>query len=121
MWAKNKYGRKRIQKSGIWFDSKFESFCHDQLCLLEKAGEIEIIKCQDKVLLSDAEISWKVDFKVLDLKNKQLKWIEAKGIETSDYQIKKKLWKVYGPGPLEIWKGKVGNFRIHETILPLTN
>lgn len=100
----NPYGRKRVEKAGLSFDSKAESKLHDELLLQEKAGEIEILKLQDRVHLV-AGIHLIVDFKVFDKKLNQEVWIEMKGFETPEWRIKKRLWKVFGPGLLKVYYG----------------
>jgi hypothetical protein len=101
----NPFGRKRVEKAGISFDSKAESRLHDELLLQEKAGELEILKLQDRVHLV-AGIHTIVDFKVFDKVLGQVVWVEMKGFETPEWRLKKRLWKVFGPGRLRIYYGK---------------
>lgn len=41
-----------------------------------------------------------------------LVFFEAKGFETEVWRLKRRLWKFYGPGPLEVWRsagrGRIG-------------
>lgn len=97
-----KYGNKRVEKAGIWFDSKAESKHHDDMLLRERAGEIKILKLQDRVHLT-AGIHLKVDFKIFDVKLDQEVWEEFKGFETKEWRLKKKLWKEHGPGLLRVY------------------
>lgn len=99
---KNKYGAKRVEKAGLWFDSKAESKHHDDMLLRERAGEIKILKIKDRVPLT-AGICWNVDFKVFDIKLDQEVWEEFKGFPTREFLLKKKLWKEHGPGILRIY------------------
>ena len=98
----NPYNRKRVEKAGLSFDSKAESKLHDNLLLMEKAGEIQILKLQDRVHLA-AGIHTIIDFKVYDNARGQEVWIECKGFQTPEWILKKKLWKVFGPGLLRIY------------------
>lgn len=100
----HKYSAKRVELSGKSFASKLEADTYLTLCLLEKAGEIKIEKIQTQVSLTDAGIIYKPDFLVIDLKNDTFIWVEAKGFETPEWKLKKRLWRYYGPGPLHIYK-----------------
>lgn len=113
---KNKYSAKRTEKAGIWFDSKLESSVHDVLLLREKAGEIKDIRVKHRVTFTDTLINWNIDFSFIDVASSVTVWCEAKGIETSDYKIKKKLWMTHGLGKLEIWKGTAARPILVETI-----
>ncbi len=65
-------------------------------------GWIEIVE-EVPIYLSKAKIKYIVDFRIT-LKNGNHIFFEAKGKETAEFRIHKKLWKFYGPGPLHIWK-----------------
>lgn len=99
------------------FASKLEAAVHATLQLLERAGEIKSIQIQDHVRLSKAEILYIPDFRV-ELPDGAVEWHEAKGFETPEWKIKKRLWKAYGPGPLTVWKGSHAKPYIHERIVP---
>lgn len=109
--GKHKFNAERING----FDSKLEQAVFFYLEFLEKKGEISDIRKQDTVYLTKAKISWRVDFSALDKNGKRF-YVEAKGLETIDYKLKKKLWEVYGPGRLEIWKGTYQKPKLHEVI-----
>lgn len=84
---------------------------------MEKAGEIKEIKTQDSVHLTESKILYKPDFKVFNVETGTYEWHEAKGFETSDWRIKRRLWKNYGPGTLHIWKaGRGQEPYLHETL-----
>lgn len=112
-----KYGRTRWTNDGYTFDSKLESAVYDLLKVRQEAGEIEILKTQDVVRLSDAEITYRADFKIRNVQENRIEWVEAKGVETDRWRIIKKLWKHYGPGRLEIWKGTYKKPFLKETII----
>ncbi len=119
------YGRKarvknyeRTEVSGIWFSSKLEASIYQILKLEEKAGVLKVLACQNRVKLSDAEIVYIPDFKILNCESGAEEWVEAKGFETDIWLLKKKLWKFYGPGPLHIWKGSHARPKFTETIFP---
>lgn len=115
---KNKYGRKKVDHAGYRFDSKLEAALFDQLKLRERAGEIKDIQAQDTIYLTAARIMYKPDFKYFDLASGEFEWAEAKGLETSDYRIKRRLWMHYGPGKLHVFKGAHSRLIHSETIIP---
>lgn len=123
MWGspKHKYGARRLQThDGRSFASKLESSLYDQLKLREKAGEIRDLECQVKVYLTDAEIGMIPDFRFFEIKTNSLVYAEAKGFQTPEYRIKRKLWKFYGPGKLEVWGGSYKSLKLVEVICPRT-
>lgn len=120
MWRKrgvNKYGAVRTANG---FPSKLEEAVWNVLLLREKAGEISNIQRQAKVLLTAAEIPWKVDFSFFDERIEATCYAEAKGIEDDRFKLFKKLWPHYGPGILEVWKGDYRRPKLVETISPIT-
>jgi len=96
----SKFGNKKIYIGVHKFDSKLEAKIYQELCLREKSGEIKILELQPKVYLTLAKILMKVDFLILD--GKERVYIEAKGMATAVFQIKKRLWRYYGDGTLRI-------------------
>lgn len=99
-------------------DSKLEIAVCEVLQWREKAGEIEIRKSQARVYLSPARYCCIPDFECFDLKLQSSFWVEAKGFEVPRWRDTKKLWRTFGPGPLEIWKGDYKRPRLVETIRP---
>lgn len=102
----NKYNNHKTKVDGIEFDSVREAERYKELKLLEKAGEIEYLELQPKVVLQDKfvykgktirAITYKADFAYFD-KRKQKSVIEdVKGMETDVFKIKKKMFlKKYG-------------------------
>jgi hypothetical protein len=111
---RNKYGNK---KSG-GFSSKLENSLHGLLLLREKAGELEDIKLQHVVLLTEAKIKYIADFSAIDTATGKRIYFESKGFKTAVWAIKKRLWAYYGPGPLEIYEGSYKNPIHVETVIP---
>jgi len=109
----NKY--RAIRTNG--FTSKGEHDCYQMLKLREKAGEITDIECQVTSELT-AGITHKTDFKVWDRTIHEFVFIEFKGFEDHRWLLIKKLWKVYGPGRLQIYKGKGLRMILVEEIIP---
>jgi len=113
-----KYGAKKITTDGYSFASQFEAALYQWLKLRELNGEISNIKCQETCYLTLARIIYKPDFSYVDNKTGKKIYAESKGFETSDWRIKRRLWKYYGEANLEIYKGSAKNFQLHETIIP---
>jgi hypothetical protein len=115
----SKYKNKRSAFAGRSFASGLERDVYAMLLLMQKAGEISEIQCQDHVRLTAAQIVLIPDFKVT-LPSGGVEWVEAKGCETDTWMIKKRLWAHYGPGKLTVWKrrGKDALY-IAETIIPI--
>ncbi len=99
-----KYKNKKTEHAGQTFDSRGEANMYDFLLLAEKAGELRDIRRQHTVYLTEARIGYRADFRVFDIKLEQYVWVEFKGFDTPEWMLKKKLWGVYGPGPLRIFK-----------------
>ncbi len=101
----SKYGAQRTHLAGRSFQSKGEGSCFLYLKALEQAGEVRDISCQQTVLLTEAKIRYIADFKLFDVKLGDWVWVDFKGFETEVWNIKKRLWKFYGPGILRVYKG----------------
>lgn len=114
MHRKNKYGAKRTTIDGIAFDSKAEAEYYCELLLQEKAGLIKLVELQPKIYLTDAKILYKADFLIEE--PGKLVWIDVKGHETPVFGIKKRLWKVYGPGVLRIIEKRGKRFQLKKEI-----
>lgn len=112
-----KYGNKKCQYNGIVFDSKHEMERYKELLLLQRAGEIEDLKLQERFELIPAQyelcveiyksgphkgqtkrgkllerpVEYVADFVYYDLKNGGLVVEDTKGMKTKEYIIKRKL------------------------------
>jgi hypothetical protein len=113
-----KFGEQKVSYDGYSFASKGEAALYQVLKLYLHAKEIDHIQVQDHVKLSDAGILYIPDFRVKLSANQMHEWHEFKGFKTDVWGIKRRLWKVYGPGPLHIWEGNYRNIRCTETIIP---
>lgn len=103
--------------------SKLESAVCQMLQYREKAGEIRIIQVEDHICICGPEghecprrIQYVADFKCLDLTTNQHFWVEAKGFPNDRWPRTKILWRHYGPGKLEIWRGTYGNLLLDEVL-----
>lgn len=88
------------------------------LLALEQGGEISDLRCQVRVSLTRAKIIFIPDFSVFDKALGETVFVEAKGRELEPYRIKRKLWTVYGPGLLRVYKGTKTKFKLFEEIRP---
>lgn len=99
--------------------SKLEGAVCQLIQLRERAGELKLLQVQDHVYLTLARIGYVPDFKCHDLRDGKDFWVEAKGYANDRWPIKKKLWKHYGPGKLEIWIGSHLRPVLDEVITPV--
>jgi hypothetical protein len=113
----NRPSKYRAVKSGD-FPSKLEAAVHQILLLRQKAGEITDIKRQVRVELTKAAIATKVDFSFIDVKTGTVTFCEAKGVKTERYRLIERLWRFYGPSPLEVYGGNYRNPKLMEVIVP---
>lgn len=106
-----------VTSDGVSFPSRLEARRWSQLLLLQQAGEISDLKRQPRVELTRAKIVDHPDFVYTECDRQVFE--ETKGFETADYLIKKKLWRVYGPGVLRVMKAAGGqSVRMAEEIIP---
>lgn len=94
----NKYGAKRtVAKDGVKRDSKFEASVADELYLRKEAGDILDYDSQYKVEMwaydqngkPAMKVNHKIDFRIHH-KDGSYELYEAKGVETSDYKMRRK-------------------------------
>jgi hypothetical protein len=104
-------------QAGFSHRSKLESSVCQIIHLRIKAGEIVCVQHEDHVYLTRARIGYVPDFKCTS-PDGSFFWVEAKGFPNDVWPLKKKLWKFYGPGLLEIWTGSWANPKLTEIITP---
>jgi hypothetical protein len=115
--AGHKYKAKKTEYAGYSFASKGEAALFAELKLRQRAGMIRDIQVQDHVYLTEARILYVADFKIFETENIDTPiWIEFKGFETSEWRLKRRLWKFYGPGELRIYKQQNSRMILMETI-----
>ncbi len=113
-----KYKNIKVSLDGYSFSSKLEASVFTMIKMREVNGELKLLQVQDHIYLTKARILYIPDFKCLDIKTNKEIWIEAKGMQAPTWPIKKKLWKFYGPGVLEVWRGSHLRPFLDETIVP---
>ena len=110
--SRPKYGNKKVTVDGIKFDSRWESQRYLYLKSLERAGTVKDLELQVKfpiVINGEKICSYIADFRY-KRQNQQDEWYDivedAKGVETPEFKLKKKLMKaVHG---VEIYLSKKG-------------
>ena len=99
---RNKYHNKKTVLDGHEFDSEYESEKYAELLLLEKSGEITDLKLQPVFVLIPTirdgsgkviqrAVTYKADFSYLDLRTGRVEVLDAKGVKTDVYKLKKKM------------------------------
>lgn len=122
-----KFGNKKASVDGVFFDSKKEARRYAELKMLQKAGVISDLKCQEVFELIPAQYEsvvrygkngkrladgekcvekscvYKADFTYIERESGRLVVEDTKGFRTKDYIIKRKLmlW-VHGIKVMEI-------------------
>ena len=118
---KENYGNEKITHLcfyGYQHRSKLERAVCDLIRFRELAGELQHVKHEVSIYLTDARIQYIADFECREVKTGSTIFIEAKGYESPIWPIKKKLYKFYGEHPLEIWGGTHARLARQETIFP---
>ena len=108
----HKYNAKKVEFDGIVFDSKLEAALYVKL---KNDPKVKLLTLQEKVYLTEARIMAKIDFKC-EMQDGSTKYVEAKGMDTPVWNIKKRLWAKYGAGTLEIYKGSYKNPKLDKII-----
>lgn len=103
--------------------SKLEKAVGEHLRLLEAAGELRDIREQVRVRVcckgeccSKMAVYLIVDFSAVETDTGETVYIEAKGFETPEWRIKRRMWMHNGPGLLRIYKGTHRRFDVAEEI-----
>ena len=123
-----KYGNSRTEFAGRSFASKLEASVAGVWQLHQAAGELRDVEYQVEVRLTRAGVIYKPDMRawhlggLVDDKGRPVAvgpiYGEAKGFETPEWRIKKRLWSVYGPGPLAIYMGAAARPKLVEWVIP---
>lgn len=108
---KSKFGAQKIYIDGIRFDSRTEGEFYREC---KRNPDIEILGVHPKIYMTKARILYIADFKLRE--NGVDYYVDVKGMITSVFAIKFRLWKFYGDGLLKIvMKNKKGFFVDKET------
>lgn len=115
---RTKYGNVRTEFDGRTFDSSLEAKLARLLKAREARGEITELEYQVRVFLSEARILYRADFAYRLTPCGTREFAEAKGKELQSWLDRKKLWAVYGPANLHVYKAKRGEPVLVETVRP---
>lgn len=88
----SKYGNKKAERDGMSFDSIAEAERYDELCLLERAGDIHKLETQVSYTLTVKGV--KICDYIADFRYRQGGQVvveDVKGVRTPVYAIKRKL------------------------------
>lgn len=118
----NKFNSQIIHRDNRKFHSKLEGAVYDILLMRQKQGEIATIECQKKIEFRIKEtkiLGYIPDFKCTTTEG-ELFFVEAKGKGVDAlWPVKRKLWLVCGPAPLEVFMGDYRKPFLEEIINPL--
>jgi len=91
---RGKYGAKKVQIDGIWFDSKAEGARYSQLKMMTDTGLINWVECHPKfpvgikgIFICDVEL----DFRYYDVKRDGIVYEDVKGKDNALSALKRKL------------------------------
>jgi hypothetical protein len=86
-----------LKIEGIPFDSEMEANYYQELLSLQREGTVLDIECQPKFVLQDKpKIVYIADFRVT-FTNGEIVIVDVKGVETSTFSVKKRLFKARFP------------------------
>lgn len=103
--APNRFGStaKKSRQADYLFDSGLERDLYNLLKLRERVGELRDIKVKPNVRITEAGILVIPDFSAVETKTDQLRYHEAKGCVTEVWLLKMRLWRCYGPAPIDVY------------------
>ena len=97
---RSKYRAVRTVVDGIRFDSKHEARCYRDLKLRERAGEIQSLERQPRfpIVVAGVHIGvYVADFRYVDCATGEVVIVDAKGVRTPVYKLKKRLVEALHP------------------------
>ena len=112
-WRNHKYNAKKTYVGNIKFDSKAEA---EYYLYLKSMTHIDILELQPKVYLTKSRILYKPDFKTFNKNTGETIHVDVKGLETPVFKLKKRLWKHYGQGVLQIVKKQRNSWEVTEVV-----
>jgi len=108
--TKSKYGNKKVTVDGHVFDSGIEARYYEQVKWLKNTGEIKSFTLQPRYLLQESfrkgktlhrKIEYVADFEIIHIDG-TIEVVDIKGFETTDFNIKKKLFEYKYPHKLSL-------------------
>ena len=110
---KSKYKNKITTVDNIKFHSKLEASHYLQLKVLEKQGLIKELELQPayEIYVNDLKVCKVIlDFEFFDNEKNKHRYVDSKGVYTSESRLKHKLVEAIYGIDVEIWKGKKISF-----------
>ena len=107
MTRKNKYNARKVTINGKTCDSLIEGRKYSELLLCEKQGEISSLELHPRypIIIDDKKICTVVlDFEFYDNVTKSTRFIDVKGVYTSESKLRHKLLSAVNGIDVEIWK-----------------
>lgn len=98
--TKKKYNSVTTEVDGIKFDSKSEAECYSMLKILERSGHLKLLEVHPVLYLTKARIKYISDFKIEEAG--KIVYLDVKGVRTTAFNIKLRLFKYYGEGTLRL-------------------
>lgn len=109
---------KVVDPAGRRFDSKLEHAVFQELSLLVKTGKFRDLQQQKTVHITEARIGYRADFSLFDVEANEEILIEAKGMPSDVWNLKLKLYRVYGTQRLWLYTGSHKYPKLSEVITP---
>jgi hypothetical protein len=106
---------------GRTYHSGLEAAVNNLLLLRERAGELRIIKRQERVplIVNGVKVcTWVPDFTVEMIAEAEERLIEAKGFTTQLFLLKKKIYMATGTRKVEMWGGSARAPKLMEILVP---
>ena len=101
-YKRHKFNAKPTKSDGIRFDSKLEARYYDQLKLRQRAGEVVFFMRQVPFHLPGG-VRYVCDFQEF-WSDGTVHFVDVKGMETSDFKMKKKQVEALYPIEIEVVK-----------------
>ena len=113
--AKSRLGNLRFRR----YDSRAEADYRQLLETRLQFGEIRDIEEQPRIEL-ERGIFYRPDFTFFEIRTERQIWVEVKGVETDRFRFITKIWRLHGPGLLQVVRrrGRESPFRITKQIFP---
>ena len=108
---RNKYHARRESIDGYLFDSQAEAARYRELKLLERAGQISMLRVHPRyeIIINEQKICIvEADFEFYDEQQERTRYIDVKGMDLALSRLKRKLVKALYAMEIEVEKVKRG-------------
>lgn len=97
---RHKFNAKAVEDDGHRFDSKLEHKFYKQLLIRKSAGEV-VFFLRQPVFHLPGGVKYKADYQVFNADG-TCSFVDVKGVETSEFKIKKKMVEAMYPITVEV-------------------